>query len=211
MKVVTAGTTGSFITQDNNFTDMKACFNKTISKINVDVGINFSNYQPIEHNTLQEAIILSVNKNAKEITLNLTLDFVVGPVVVFKAIHSTFTYAPLTMGDPLGLKQVSEATVMYNNKNFTNAIITFYTDLIPQVASVPINGMGNGIFGHNNFGKGLFGGVANSTPTRTYIPRQHQRCRFIVMGFKHGVAREKYEIYGSTLTGRVGLSTRAYR
>lgn len=211
VSVTAGGTSGAFITQDNDFQDLKTCMNIVINKINADAGINFNNYQLINHDTVQEAIITQVNKNAKEVTLNLNLEFVVGELVIFKSIKSKFTYAPLTMGDPLGLKQVREATVMYSNKNFTQATLTFYTDLIQQLASVPVNGMGNGIFGHSAFGSGLFGGLANSTPTRTYIPRQHQRCRFIVMGFEHQVAREKYEIYGSTLTGRVGISSRAYR
>lgn len=211
ISINTSGSSGSFSTLVNDFNDIKACYNKIIEKLNTDISVAFNNYQQVNTQTTYECIIDSIDKNAKTLTLSIQLPFIVGPLVIFESINSKFVYAPLTMGDALGLKQIREATFMYNNKNFTKARIEISTDLIPQPSMIPITGMGNGIFGNNHFGSGLFGGIANSTPTRTYIPSNKQRCRFLVVGFSHSIAREKYEVYGMTLTGRVGISSRAYK
>ena len=205
------GTGGTFVTLDDGFNDLKTCYNLVISKLNSDPKVAYSNYRPVDNNTIQEAIIQSIDLVAKTITLNIVLDYVVGSITVFKAIPCSFTYSPLTMGDPLGLKHIREATMMFANKAFTSAELTFSTDLLPEVLNVSFNGDGNGIFGHQSFGSGFFGGASNAAPFRTFIPRQCQRCRYINVGFSHRTAREQYAIYGITLTGEVGQSTRAYR
>jgi hypothetical protein len=206
-----SGSGGSFITVDENFQDLKVCYNIIISRLNSDPIVAYSNYRPIDNNTIQEAIISSINIGSKTITLNLSLDYVVGDITIYKSIPCRFTYSPITMGDPLGLKHIREATMMFANKAFTSAKMEFSTDLLPEVITVSFNGDGNGIFGHQPFGSGFFGGASNSAPFRTFIPRQCQRCRYINVGFQHNTAREEYAIYGITLTGEVGQSTRAYR
>lgn len=206
-----AGTGGAFSTLDDDFRDIKVCYNLIISRLNSDPIVSYSNYRPIDNNTIQEAIIVEINSASKTITLNLSIDYVVGPISIYKAIPCRYTYAPLTMGDPLGLKHIREATIMFANKAFTSAEMNFSTDLLPEIITVSFDGDGNGIFGHQNFGTGFFGGASNSAPFRTYIPRQCQRCRYINVGFVHRTAREQFSVYGITLTGEVGQSTRAYR
>jgi hypothetical protein len=209
--LLVAGTGGAFSTIDENFYDIKVCYNLIVSRLNTDPIVSYSNYRPIDNNTIQESIIESINGSSKTITLNLALDYVIGPISVYKAIPCSFVYSPLTMGDPLGLKHLREATVMFANKAFTAAEMSFSTDLLPEFISVEFSGDGNGIFGHQSFGSGFFGGASNSAPFRTYVPRQCQRCRYINVGFAHQTAREQFAIYGITLTGEVGQSTRAYR
>ncbi len=209
--VVTPGTTGTWSTLDSDFDDLVACYNKIIQKINGDTGISFSNYTEIDITTLQECVITAVNTGTKYITVNKSLDFIIGPLVVYKAINCQYTYAPQTMGDSLGLKQIYESTLMFENKTFTTASLAFSTDLLPEFQTVEFNGYGSGIFGHDQFGENFFGGNSHSAPFRTYIPRQCMRCRYINVRFNHHVAREKWSVFGCTLTGAVGQSTRAYR
>lgn len=211
INVNTAGTTGSFVTLDETFADIQANYNFIISNLNADAGAAFSNYQPSTITTSIEAVITTVDKNTKTITLNQILDYIVGPVTIFKAISSTITYAPVTMGDTLGLKHLREATMMFENKAFTKATLSFSTDLLPEFIPTDFKGDGPGIFGSNNFGNNFFGGNSHGVPFRTYIPRNCQRCRYIVTKFTHDIAREKYYIFGITITGEVGQSTRAYR
>ena len=209
--LLAVGTGGSFITIDENFEDIKTCYNIIISRLNADPIVSYSNYRSLDNNTIQEAIISSINLATKTITLNLSLEYVVGAITIYKAIPCRFTYSPLTMGDPLGLKHMREATIMFANKAFTAAKMEFSTDLLPEIITTGFNGDGNGIFGHQTFGSGFFGGGSNAAPFRTFIPRQCQRCRYLNIGFSHSTAREQYAIYGITLTGEVGQSTRAYR
>ncbi|NDD83947.1 hypothetical protein EBZ38_06680 [bacterium] len=207
----TPGTGGVLSTNNDSFDDIESCYNIIIGKLNTDPIVAYNNYSPIDTQTIQESVVTAVDRIKKEVTLNLALDYVIGDVSLFKAIPCSFIYAPNLMGDPLSFKHIREATIMFINKAFTSASMTFSTDLLPEVISVNFNGDGNGIFGHSSFGSGFFGGASNSAPFRTFIPRQCQRCRYINVGFSHSIAREEFGIYGVTLTGETGISTRAYR
>lgn len=205
------GTEASWQTLGQNQEDLKACYNLICSKLNTDSGVSFNNYRFIDNNTINEAIITSINIVTRQITLNLALDFLVGDITIFKAIPTAITYLPTTMGDPLSLKHIREATLMFETRNLTGGSVFFASDLMPELIEVPFLLAGNGIFGHNNFGEGQFGGMSNSAPMRTYIPRQCQRCRFLVVRMLHKTAREDYRLLGVTLTGNESASTRAYR
>lgn len=210
-QVFGAGTTGGAITQTQNFEDVKTNYNTMMAKLNVDLTVIFSNFELITTNSLQEVIVTKINTVTKTITVNKNLDFVAGDLILYKAIESTFTYCPNTMGDPVNWKHMREAQILFENRAITSATIEFSTDLLPEFEKVNFDLDGNGIFGHNNFGAGFFGGASSSAPFRTYIPRNCQRCTFIRVKFTHRIAREHYSIFGISMTGRKGISSRAYR
>lgn len=211
--VTLSGSTGLFSTITGNFQDIEDKYNTLMTTLNRDSGTGFKNYKQISSEIIQEDVVLGINTSTKTITLNIPLPYVVGPITIFKAIRSEFTYAPVTFKDTLSLKQVSEATLMFENKAFTQASLSFSSDLIPGFTSITFTGDGNGAFGLGTgpFGGKPFGGGSTAAPFRTYIPRQNQRCRYIVPRFVHRVARESYAINGLTLTGNIQQSTRAYR
>jgi len=215
--VTTGGGTGlSFNTTatDNTTDDLVACFNDITNRLNNDAGASYSNYPTISNENLIEAVVINVNRGQNYVDLNLSLPFIVGDVTVYKAIPCSFIYAPLTFGDPLSIKQIYEATMMFNNKAFTKATAAFNSDLKPEFHEVEFEGQGNGIFGHYSnpgFGYGFFGGSSNAAPFRTIIPRDAQRCRFLTVKYEHQIAREQWALFGITLTGNVGISTRGYR
>lgn len=212
VRVTILGTTGNWQTVDSNFEDMKINYNFIMTTLNADTGVAFNNYALINNNTIQESIIVAINRVTKKLTLNLHLPYFTGDIIVYKAIDSTFTYSPNSMGDPLNHKHIREATMMFETRTMTSGTLSFKTDLLPEFKDVPFNLDGNGIFGHiQNFGDNFFGGLSNSAPFRTYVPRQCQRCRYIVVKFSHKIAREDYRVNGTTLTGEVGISSRAFR
>lgn len=208
---------GTFDTAGNleRFEDITACFNIIVEMLNdLNSGTAFKDYKTITETKLFEAVVLDVNKTLNTITLNLPLELVVGYMEVYKSIPCSIQYAPVTFGDPLQLKQIYEATLMFNNKAFTKGTAAFSSDLKPEFFEIDFYGQGNGIFGHYSnpgFGFGFFGGGSNSAPFRTIIPRESQRCRFINVRFSHSTARELWSLYGITLSGNVGESIRAYR
>ena len=212
LAVTVPGTAGSISVENDDFLDVQSSYNSLMDAMNNDIGVAFSNYTLITESTDQEAIIVDVNTTNKIITLDLVLPFLVGPIKVYKAIDTKITWAPNTFGDPLGLKHIREATLMFENKAFTTAKMIFSTDLLPVLKEVPFKGDGNGIFGHiPHFGMNYFGGNSHGAPFRTIVPRDSQRCRYMICSFEHAIAREQYALYGISLTGEVGQSTRAYR
>jgi hypothetical protein len=208
---VTVNTSGgTWSTLDLDYRDLEVCYNEIISKLNAEPKPAFGNYLPITSQNVIEAIITNVNNITKRITLNVAIDFIVGEIEHYTSITTKFTYAPNHFQNPLTYKHFREMTVMFLNKAFTSATVRVATDLLPQLIEIPFNGDGNGIFGYTPFGQGFFGGNSHPVPFRTYIPRQCQRCRYIVVQFEHKIAREQYGITGMTLTGDE-YSTRAYR
>lgn len=211
ISTTTSGSGGSFNTDDSSFIDIATCYNAIIAHLNADTGVTINNFTSIQQSTSLETIITNINPILKNITLGLDLELVLGPVLVFKAIDCMTQYAPITMGDPLSFKHMSEATLMFTNRAFSTASISFSTDLLPQFIPVSFNSDGPGLFGFGNFGQGYFGGASNSAPLRTYVPRNAQRCRYLNVQFNHKIAREKFELLGITVTGNSTQSTRAYR
>ena len=209
-KITSFSSTGSWTTVDNGFADIKACYNKIIQKLDTDTSVAYSNYLEVEDTPLLEAVVIDVDRLFNKITLNKNLDLVQGPVTIYNAIDCSIVYTPNTFGDPLSFKQVYQATAMFSDKKFTSAKMAFSTDLLPAFSEVEFDGSSTGLFGHDDFGYNFFGGVSNSVPLRTYVPKDRQRCRYLLVKFQHKVAREGYALYGITLTGR-SFSTRAYR
>jgi hypothetical protein len=205
------GTTATWTTADTAYGDIRGCFNKMMDMLNQDAGVGFTNYKMNDTETTIECIVTAIDRIRKTVTVNLDLDFIQGPMTLYKGIQTTVTYGPTLFGDPINFKHLREASMMFINKAFTSAELAFATDLLPQFVKVPFNGDGNGIFGHATFGGGFFGGASHSAPFRTYVPRPCQRCRYILVRFKHRIARESYGIYGMSITGENTQSSRAYR
>ena len=194
----------------NSFQDIRGTYNIIIQDLNLDDGVVFANYSEVNTTTLLETVILNVNYPLKQLQIALALQFIVGPITVYKAINSEFEYTPIDMGDALSLKHFREATIMYIDKTFTNAVLEFASDLLPSFIPVPIPGLGAGLQGNDPNGENYYGGTANSPPFRTYIPLEKARCRFLRIVHNHTVAREKYSVLGTSLTART-ISTRGYR
>jgi hypothetical protein len=215
VNVTTNGGTGLVAsTQSDNILDLQACFNALVTMVNNDPGATYSDYSTITYDTPMEAVVTSINRVAKTVTLNIAQQWIEGPVQIYKAIPCEVLYSPLTFGDVLKLKQVYESTVMFSNTAFSKAKVSFSSDLKPDFIAVNFSNYGNGVFGsysNPGFGFGYFGGGGNAKPFRTLIPLQTQRCRFINIKFNHQIAREICELYGVTLTANIAESTRAYR
>lgn len=194
-----------------SFSGQQTTWNSLMSIMNADLGISYSDFQNITTTTRFETIISTVNSITKKITIKDSQEFIQGAITLFKAIHTDITWTAQTMGDPLSLKQIYQATAMLEARAFTNVDMSFATDLLPQFESVTFTGDSNGAFGiSNDFGDNYFGGISNSAPLRTIIPLNKQRCRYMVVKYAHATAFEQYAMLGITLTGNVS-STKGYR
>lgn len=192
-----------------SFVDIQADFNIIINKLNIDNQVQFSNYTTSTGTTEYEATILSIIQTQNIATLSNNFPFLSGPIISYKSIFSEIRWAPQTFGDPSTFKQINQGTMLFENNNFTKAVVGFGTDLSPAYSTIEFSASGNGDWGFFSWGEMNWGGISNSRPLRTYIPRDKQRCRYMNVKFEHSSAREKYGILGISLSVRP-FSNRAY-
>jgi hypothetical protein len=188
-------------------------FNDMIDELNnVACDTLLKNYKEIIDIIPYEAIVTAVNYNTNVVTTNYPLPFEEGAFTVFKAIKSIIQWQPLHFGDPSGLKQIRESTIMFDQNNFYSAALSFASDLSQGLVMIPFQGKGVGYWGYGEFGNDNFywGGDGNDAPFRTIVPLEKQRCRYLTMKFNHNNAREKYRILGVSSVVRA-ISSRAYR
>jgi hypothetical protein len=197
-------------TPTTNFTTNQNEYNVIVGKLNVDTNLFYNNYPTSTGITSYEVTVTAINPITKKITIRNHVPFIQGTMIDFKAIPTNVVWAPQTFGDPSTLKQVREATTLFEYRNFTLAEAAFSTDLSPGFQAIPVLGEGGGIWGGEIFGDFVWGGDGTSTPFRTYIPREKMRCRYMNCRFKHSAAFEKYALYGISLTVE-STSTRAYK
>lgn len=182
----------------DSFADTQAAFNTIIALLNNDTGLAQKNYTVSTGTVSFEIDIVGVT--TKTITTSSSYPFIVGPVTTFEHIDSVMQWLPSSMGDPSMSKQVSEATVIFEQMSFTEMMLSFSTDLNPGFVGQEFPEVGNGSFGSGVYGNSSYGNGGNSIPLRTYVPQQLQRCRFMNVKLEHSVARESFAVFGASLT-----------
>lgn len=210
--LVTGGTYAAAIVGfTSSFIDTQLAYNAIVNLLNASILLGYNNY-PLSSGTVEQEIdIVDMNSSLNKIYTRYSYPFISGPITLFKHINTSVIWAPQTMEDPSLLKQVREATLLFENNAFYSANFSFASDLSPDFESNSFPVSGVGIFGSGIFGdETTFGGLGTSVPFRTYIPRSKQRCRYIKCGFSHGIARENFSIYGLSLTFEMS-STRGYK
>jgi len=207
---VTSVGTCDYITAISDFKDIQSCFNIIANKLNTDPGVFYTNYENSVDTIEYSAIINDVNNSISQIDINQTKPFIEGPIVLYKAIPTVIQYAPLFAGDPTMQKQFSFGTFRFENNNFNKIVISYASDLSPSFEGETFEEIGTGEFGNYAWDANNWGGVAAPIPIRTFIPRQKQRCTFLIPKLEHKVAIQKYALMYVSLVVRP-YSNRAYK
>lgn len=194
----------------DTFPVIQSDFNIIVNKLNLDTGVDFVNYTTSDGTLTLEVIITEVIKNSNLVDVAFNIPFIEGPISLFKGIQAEVVWAPHTFGDPSVMKQVNEATIMFEDTIFSSAEVAYASDLSPSFEEIDFNESGPGDWGLFIWGQQNWGGQGSSVPFRTYIPRDKQRCRFIRKRFIHNGSRNKFSIFGISFTFRP-ISERAYR
>ncbi|MGL5078507.1 MAG: hypothetical protein ACRDBG_22135, partial [Waterburya sp.] len=188
------------LTGGTTFTAFQTDFNIIVNKLNLDAGAFFTNYPLSSGTKVYESLIESVIQNEAQVVVQYGLEYIEGPVTLYKGINAKVIYGPETFGDPSVLKQVREGTLMFENNTFTKAQVGYATDLSPGYIFIPFTQNGKGDWGSFIWGAQNWGGGFSGIPMRTYIPQGKQRCRYIQCQYKHSSAREKWAIFGISYT-----------
>lgn len=188
-------------------------FNTMMGQLNnVACDTSLKNYKTFSDTVPYESIITSIDFNRNEVTQAYAIPLVEGDVTIFKGIKAKIQWQPMHFGDPSGLKQIAESSIMFDQNNFYSATISFSSDLSQSFSDVPFLSKGVGYWGYGEFGgqNYYWGGDGNDAPFRTIVPLQKQRCRYLTMKYSHMNAREKWRILGVSSVVRA-ISSRAYR
>lgn len=193
-----------------DFVSTQEAFNTITNLLNNDANTRIKNYITSSGTVIYEAQVVSVNTGTNLITLNYSVPFIAGPVIQYVSIDSSVIWAPHGFGDVSMLKHISESTVLFDTVSFSDATLSYASDLSPGYEPIPVQGEGSGTWGSFDWGSITWGGSGTSRPFRTLIPVNKQRCRYINGSFEHNRAFEKYSIYGISYT-YAPVSARAYR
>ena len=181
-----------------------------INLLNVDSGVQHTNYPTSTGSIVFEALIIAKIKNTSSVELKYGAPLIEGPVTLSRGIKADIIWVPQTFGDTSLLKQVREGTIFFEDTVFYAASMSYASDLSPDFESISFNESGIGDWGGFIWNEQNWGGGGSQVPMRTYIPRDKQRCRFIKPRFQHIISREKFSLFGLSLTFRA-ISPRAYR
>lgn len=193
-----------------NFQTIQTEYNVMIDTLNSDPGVFYANYQHSTGTVSYEAPVVEVIKNTNRVIIDSLTPFLEGNIIHYVGIDTITHWAPQHFSDPSLLKQIGEATVLFENNIFTRASIAYNSDMSPNFEEVSFNGAGISDWGLFEWGVQNWGGDGSQIPIRTFIPLEKQRCRFLKCKFEHKNAREQFSLYGISFTPRV-LSTRGYR
>lgn len=202
------------VTFSNDFETMQSEFNDIIDQLNSSlVNTFYKSYSQSTSTTYYEAVILDKSTQFNSVVTNVELPWIFGAVdllTIYKGIRSEVIYSPQHFGNPELLKQISEATMIFDQNNFYSAEISFRSDLSRNFDEIEFFGTGWGIFGFSTYGDDVWGGEGNDAPLRTFVPMEKQRCRYLTVRFVHINARDPYKLVGISAEPRV-TSTRAYK
>jgi len=182
----------------SSFTDTQAAYNVIVTILNASDAA-FSNYSMSTGTVKYENIITAVDKLHNTVTISFPIPWIAGTALIFNHIPTRLVFNPQFFGDSEIFKQVSESKFLFERTYFTKATFSYSTDLSPAFDNFDFVKQGPGNFGFQVFGETNFGGNADKTPVRTLVPRNKQRCRFLVPKIEHAIAREKMSIIGYSM------------
>lgn len=195
-----AGTYTALTPVAAGFSAQQTAFNSLVTLLNADVGVGYSNYTSSSGTVDYELSILEIDTSTNTITTDSTYPLIAGAITVYNHIATDLQFIPQFLTDVSITKQASEGTFIFEDSNFTQARVSYASDLSADFEEIIISGSGTGTFGNTEFGEGLFGGNGSGVPFRTLIPREKQRCRYLNCRFKHNFAREIFSLYGISIT-----------
>lgn len=205
------GTSGGYVfSGSSDFATIQTEYNTMITHLNSDPKLKFKNYQSSSGTIKFEIPIDSIANNSGLITTDNVPAIMVGPIIAFKSIISNVVWAPNVGSDPSLLKQFDEATILFEQSDFRGGIASYASDLSPGFESITFNMDDNGTWGGSIWGANNWGGSGTSVPFRTYVPRQKQRCRYILCQLNLHDAFYNPAILGISFSYQVS-SDRAYR
>lgn len=150
------------------------------------------------------SLITAVDTANNQVTVNTDPGFSAASVDVLEAIDTEIKWVPITTGNPGITKQYHTALLLLKASFNGTGYLTFSSDLSIYDESVPLVGLGNGLYGLEPYGDGPWGGVTPRKPMRQWVPRNKQRCSLLTVSFTHAYGLSPWQVEGLSLFGTPG-------
>lgn len=149
-----------------------------------------STYSPIE----------SIDAATNTITVRDNKTWSTGSVNILKGIDCELEWTNVHGENPGVEKHFADITLLFKESRFSNASLSFYTDVSGGYSSVTITGTyGGGGWGAFPWGSLPWGGTIRPKPKRVSVPRNKNRGTLLSVKFNHRVAYGVWKIQGISL------------
>jgi hypothetical protein len=135
------------------------------------------------------------------VTVDYAVPFRVTNAIVSAPISTNIKWNPNSFQNPGINKQIREVAFMFLSDFYGSGQVSFYTDISQGTSYEAVNGSVAGPWGQFPWGQAPWGGIIRRRPMRVGVPRNHQRCSFIVVGFQHAVCFSPWAIQGISMVG----------
>jgi hypothetical protein len=142
------------------------------------------------------SIVTAVDGVGGTVTVSFSAGFTAAACRVYRAISTRVRWVPITGGNPGMMKQFRELTMIFTGQFSLNGDVTFRSDVSPSGDTVEVTGAAVGLWGLAPWGSVPWGGGQRSSPTRTYVPRDKQRCSQLTLDWEHSIGYSKYQLAG---------------
>lgn len=120
----------------------------------------------------------------------------VASCTVLRSIACLMEWLPNAAGNPGYLRHWHETACFFRQNLFNSASLNFYSEISDNIESVPITANSSVGWGQFPWDSQAWGGVVNSKPFRTYVPREKQRCDLLSIQFQCQNAWGQFQIEG---------------
>jgi hypothetical protein len=146
----------------------------------------------------RQALIEEINGNV--LTIIQTSGFMAGDATVYTPIDNLIQWAPIDCENPGILKQFSEITLFFRNAAFTEIDATFSSNISLGPETVSIENQSTAGWGDLPWSEFEWGGnLGGQSPLRTYVPREKQRCSWLVLSLRTQEAFTGFSLQGVSL------------
>lgn len=176
----------------------------TIASVDSDTQITLVDATVVEIGmTLVQGVRSVYIEDVQGNVLTITEDtngLVGGAAIVYTPIDNEIQWSPIDVENPGILKQFSECTFFFKNAAFREIEAGFATNVSGGAQIVPILNQGAGGWGSFEWGYQPWGGEpGGQNALRTYVPREKQRCSWLILSLRTNEAFTGFSLQGVSL------------
>lgn len=171
-----------------SFSDTEVVLDSTVG---VDIG------DVLYQTSTIYSIITEINYASNLVTTATAATWSVAAATILKAIDCEVEFVAQHFGNPGVMKHFQEIALLFREKSFDFADVSFYTDLSGGYESTVINGsFGADLWGAGLWGAGPWGGLQRPKPLRVFVPREKSRGSLLSLKLNIKNAFAKWSLNG---------------